>query len=197
MGDGIQWLVGREDWTYSVLFARGITPDELALRVGGVPGSVLSPITGMEAWDVVMDDETNDEDLVRISASGEWSFALEYGVPTAVDRLAEISRDGVEVVHLDPQPDHPPKQFAYARDGVEVCSFGIGEEAWRWGQQPDFLLGELVRAGVLFPDGAYARPENEPFGDADRATLALLEARFGLAMPCDVEERLLPAFVIR
>ncbi len=197
VGDGIQWLVGREDWTYSVLFARGITPEELPVRLGGVPGSVLSPITGLQAWDLATDFDTDDEELARFGMSGGWSFALLYGVPTVVDRLAEISRDGVEVVHLDPQPDHPPKQFAYARDGVEVCSFGIGEEVWRWGRQPDFLLAELVQAGVLSADGACARPDNEPFGDADRATLALLETRFGLALPCDVEERQLPAFVIR
>ncbi|MFJ2745698.1 DUF6461 domain-containing protein [Streptomyces sp. NPDC087440] len=197
MGGSIQWLIGRDDWAYSVLFARGITPEELALRMGGVPDSVLSPITGMEAWDLATDFDTDDEHVVRVGVSGGWSFALKYGFPTGVDRLAEIARDSVEVVHLDPQPDHPPKQFAYARDGVEVCSFGIGEEAWRWGRLPDFLLNELVQNGVLFPDGTNARPDNEPFRDAERDTLTLLEARFGLSLPCDVEERQLPAFVLR
>ncbi|MEU4118371.1 DUF6461 domain-containing protein [Kitasatospora sp. NPDC028055] len=197
MGDGLRWLVDCDDWRYGIVFARGITPQELARRLGGVPGSVPSSLTGAQAWDVVMDDGTDDEDVVRVGAYGGWSFALEYGLPSAAERLVEVSRDGVEVVHLDPQPDHPPAQFAYARNGVAVCSFGIGEEVWRWGQEPDFLLDDLVRAGVLRPDGESGRPEEEPFGDADRATLAVLEARFGLALPRDVEERPLPGFVIR
>ncbi|MFF7993329.1 DUF6461 domain-containing protein [Kitasatospora xanthocidica] len=186
-----------DDWSHSVFFGRGLTPEELALRMGGVPGSVESPITGTEAWRVVMDDGTDDEDLVRVGAYEGWSFALEYGIPTGAGRLADISRGGVEVVRLDPQPDHPPKQFAYARDGVEICSFGLGEEVWRWGQQPDFLLADLVRAGVLLPDGESARSDEGYADDEDRVTLGMLESRFGLALPRDVEERRLPAFVIR
>ena len=197
MSDGVQWLTDHDDWCHDVVFARGITPEELALRMDGVPGPLLSPMTGTEAWAVVTDDGTDDEDLVRVGADGEWSFALEYGLPTGTGRLADISRGGVEVVHLSPQPDHPPKQFAYARDGVDICSFGIGEEVWRWGRQPDFLLAELVRAGVLQPNGESARPEEEPTGNEERATRAVLESRFGLTLPRDVEERRLPAFVIR
>lgn len=197
MSGGIQWLLDRDDWCYSVTFARGITPEELALRMGGVPDSVPAPITGMEAWDVSLDAGTDDQDLVRVGADGEWSFALEYGLPVGAERLAEMSRDGVEVVRLDPQPDHPPRQFAYARDGADVCSFGLGEEVWRWGGQPDYLLAELVGAGVLHPDGTCARPEEESLGEGARVTLALIESRFGLALPGDVEERRLPAFVIR
>ncbi|WP_146051207.1 hypothetical protein [Streptomyces noursei] len=129
MSDGIQGLIDREDdWYHHVIFARGITPEGLAPRRGGRPGSVPSPITADEAEALTGDYGTDDEDLIRISSSGAWSIALEYGLPTGRERLAEISRDEVEVVHLDPQPDHPPKMFAYARNGVEVCSFGIGEE---------------------------------------------------------------------
>lgn len=130
------------------------------------------------------------------SGPSPWSFALEYGLPTGTGRPADISRGGVEVVHLSPQPDHPPKQFAYARDGVDICSFGIGEEVWRWDRQPDFLLAEPVRAGVLRPNGESAHPKELP-GNEERATPAVLEFRFGLTLPRDVEERRLPAFVIR
>ncbi|WP_307853278.1 DUF6461 domain-containing protein [Kitasatospora sp. RG8] len=131
-------------------------------------------------------------DRPRPAARGEAA-----GVSTAAERLADISRGGVEVVHLDPQPDHPPKQFAYARDGEDICSFGLGEEVWRWGRQPDFLLADLVRAGVLLPDGESARPDEERVEDEGRAALAMFESRFGLALPHDVEGRRLPAFVIR
>ncbi|MFD9326163.1 DUF6461 domain-containing protein [Streptomyces sp. NPDC060065] len=197
MGGGIQWLVDQNDWRHCVVFARGITPEELGLRMGGVPGSVGSPITGTEAWDMVLDLATDDDDVVRVGARGDWSFAIEYGLGDGGERLADVSRNGVEVVHLNPSVDHPPAMFSYARDGVDVCRFGIGEEVWRWGDQPDLLLPELVAAGVLHPDGEYARPDSESYRDRDRHTLALIETRFGLSLPRDeVENERLPAFVI-
>ncbi|MER5930981.1 DUF6461 domain-containing protein [Streptomyces sp. NPDC002054] len=197
MGDGIQWLVDQDDWQHGVIFARGIGPEELGVRMGGTPGSVVSPITDTEAWNMVLDLSTDDDDVVRVGACGGWSFAVEYGMGDGGDRLAEISRNGVEAIHLDPSPDHPPAMFSYARDGADVCSFGIGEEVWRWGEQPDLLLPELIAAGVLHPDGEYARPDGESYTDRDRHTLALIETRFGLSLPQDevVNQRLL-AFVI-
>ncbi|MFI9604787.1 DUF6461 domain-containing protein [Streptomyces sp. NPDC052043] len=194
---GIQWLVEQDDWQHSVVFARGITPEELGLRMGGVPGSVVSPMTDAEAWNMVLDLATADDDVVRVGAHGGWSFAVEYGLGDGAQRLVDISRNGVEVVHLDPSVDHPPAMFSYARDGVDVCSFGIGEECWRWGVQRDFLLAELVAAGVLYSDGQYARPEDESYRDRDRHTLAIIETRFDLSLPRDVwESERLPAFVI-
>jgi hypothetical protein len=147
---------------------------------------------------MVLDLATDDDDVVRVGACGGWSFAVEYGVGDGGQGPAEISRDGVEAIRLDPSPDHPPAMFSYARDGEGVCVFGIGEEVWRWGTQPDLLLPELIAAGVLYPDGEYARSEDEPYRDRDRHTLSLIEARFGLSLPRDeVEEQRLPAFIIR
>lgn len=104
----------------------------------------------------------------------------------------------MEAIHLDPSPDHPPAVFSYARDGADVCSFGIGEEVWRWGDQPDLLLPQLIAAGVLHPDGEYARPESESYRHRDPLTLALIESRFGLVLPRDaVVGQRLPAFLIR
>ncbi|MFK0050057.1 hypothetical protein ACIQU4_39315 [Streptomyces sp. NPDC090741] len=197
MGGGIQWLVDQDDWHHGVVFARGIEPEVLGVRMGGVPESVLSPLTDAEAWNRVLDLATNDDDVVRVGACGGWSFAVEYGLGDGGGRLAEISRDGVEAIHLDPSPDHPPAMFSYARNGADLCSFGIGEEVWRWGDQPDLLLPELIAAGVLHPDGTYARPEGEPYRDRDRHTLALIETRFGLLLPRDeVENQRLPALII-
>ncbi|MFA7767903.1 DUF6461 domain-containing protein [Streptomyces sp. NPDC048723] len=198
MRDGIQWLADRDDhWQHSVVFAHGITPQELGTRMGGVHGSVASPITDTQAWHMVLDLATDDEDVVRVGAHGGWSFAVAYGPGDGAARLADISRNAVEAIHLDPSVDHPPAMFSYARDGMDVCSFGIGEELWRWGEQPDLLLPELVAAGILHPDGRYARPEDEPYLDRDRHTLALIETRFGLSLPRGVlENERLPAFVI-
>ncbi|MFD5079742.1 DUF6461 domain-containing protein [Streptomyces sp. NPDC058371] len=197
MGGGIQWLADQDDWRHGVVFARGIAPEELGLLMGGVPGSVVSPITDTEAWHMVQDLATDDDDIVRVGACGGWSFAVEYGLGDGSRRLAEISGNGTEAIHLDPAPDHPPATFAYARDGEIVCGFGIGEEVWRWGTQPNLLLPELIAADVLYPDGEYARSEDEPYPDRDRHTLALIEARFGLSLPRDeVEQQRLPAFII-
>ncbi|MFI5671009.1 DUF6461 domain-containing protein [Streptomyces sp. NPDC051704] len=135
---------------------------------------------------------------MRVGACDGWSFAVEYGIGAGGNRLVEISRNGVEAIHLDPSPDHPPAMFSYARDGAYLCSFGISEEVWRWGEQPDLLLPELIAAGVLHPDGEYARPDGEPYLDRDRHTLALIETRFGLVLPRDkVVDKRLPAFLIR
>ncbi|MFJ6795227.1 DUF6461 domain-containing protein [Streptomyces sp. NPDC091268] len=194
-GGGIRWLADWDGWYVGLTFARGIGPEELAARLGAVPGIHPGPLGATDAWSMVT--ETVDGDgVARVGRWGGWSFAVEHGVPAGAERLAEVSRSGVEAVHLDPQPDHPPKQFAYARDGELVCCFGLGEECWRGGHRPDHLLPELVAAGILTPDGACARPEGEADEDRDRLTLGVLEHRFGLALPRHlVEEAPLPAFV--
>ncbi|MBT2407155.1 hypothetical protein J7I97_32430 [Streptomyces sp. ISL-87] len=184
-----------DSWFVSLTFARGIGPEELAARLGALPDVHPGPLGALDAWSMVT--ETVDGDgVARVGTWGGWSFAVEHGVPAGAERLAEISRAGVEAVHLDPQPDHPPRQFAYARDGELVCCFGLGEECWRGGHRPDFLLPELVAAKILSPEGEYLRPDDEPYEERDRLTLAVLESRFGLSLPRHlIEETPLPAFV--
>lgn len=192
---GIQWLAHWDGWFVSLTFARGIGPEELAARLGALPDIHPGPLGALDAWSMVT--ETVDGDgVARVGTWGGWSFAVEHGMPAGAERLAEISRAGVEAVHLDPQPDHPPRQFAYARDGELVCCFGLGEECWRGGHRPDFLLPELVAAKILSPEGEYLRPEDEPYEERDRLTLAVLEARFALSLPRHlIEDTPLPAFV--
>lgn len=77
-----------------------------------------------------------------------------------------------------------------------MCCFGLGEECWRGGHQPDFLLPELIAAKILAPDGTSTRPDGEPYECRDRDTLAVLEHRFGLALPRHlIEDAPLPAYV--
>ncbi|GAA3115254.1 hypothetical protein GCM10020254_72310 [Streptomyces goshikiensis] len=114
-GSGIQWLAHWDGWFVSLTFARGIAPEELAARLGALPGIRPGPLGASEAWS--MAGETVDGDgVARVGRWGGWSFAVEHGMPSGAERLAEVSWGGVEAVHLDPQPDHPPRQFAYARD---------------------------------------------------------------------------------
>ncbi|GGZ72135.1 DUF6461 domain-containing protein [Streptomyces subrutilus] len=193
-GGGIQWLADWPDWFAGLTLARGIGPAELAARLGALPGPGPGPLDAGQAWRLY--DTVDGDAVARVGTWAGWAFAVEHGLPAGGERLAEVSRAGVEAVHLDPQPDRPPRQFAYARDGELVCCFGLGEECWRGGHRPDFLVPELVAAKVLAPDGGCAASDDEPGRDRDRRTLAVLEHRFGLSLPRHlIESAALPAYV--
>jgi hypothetical protein len=186
----------------SVVFARGISPAELAVRMGGAPDRATEPITDAEVWRLGVTQwrpAADGDGVVRVGRSGDWAFALEYGDSTGGDLLAEISRDEVEVVRYVPIQEHPPASVDYARDGVFLCGFGLREEMWRWGQEPDLLLPDLVAAGVLAPDGkTYLPPEDEDYKTGYRRTLGVVERRFGLSLsPAHLRDARLPAYAVR
>ncbi|MBV6700465.1 DUF6461 domain-containing protein [Kitasatospora aureofaciens] len=187
MSDGIQWLAEGGRRLTGVLFARGIPPEELARRMGADPARAARPISGAEVWDLdaeVYRPGADGDGVIRVGESGGWSFAIEYGDSTGGDLLTEIARDGVEVVHFRPMAEHAPALLDYARDGAVLCGFGLAEERWRWGREPDLLLPDLVAAGVLKPDGVTrVAPDGEPRAAADRRTLGAVERRFGLTLP--------------
>ncbi|WP_435131520.1 DUF6461 domain-containing protein [Actinacidiphila sp. bgisy144] len=201
MGDGIRWLVGLEHWMSGVVFARGISPHELAVRMGGDPGAVTEPITDAEAWDLgeAYEADGDGDGVVRVGEQEGLSFAVEYGDTGGAARLAEVSRLGAEAVRYAPMREHPPATVFYARDGVTLCGFGLGEEIWRWGQEPDLLVPDLVRGQVLRPDGAaLLAAEDEPYTEVRRRTLGVVEQRFGLSLsPSSLKEARLPAYPVR
>jgi hypothetical protein len=201
MSDGIRWLVGLEHWMSGVVFARGISPHELAVRMGGDPGGPSEPVTDAEAWDLGEADGADEEGdgVVRVGEQEGWSFAVEYGDTGGAARLAEVSRLGAEAVRYAPMREHPPATVCYARDGVTLCGFGLGEEIWRWGQEPDLLVPDLVRGQVLRPDGAaLLAAEDEPYTEVRRRTLGVVEQRFGLSLsPSSLKEARLPAYPLR
>ena len=203
MRDGIRWLVDLEHWMSSVVFARGISAQELAVRMGGDRDAATEPITDAEAWGLgewYRPGEHGDG-VVRVGEQEGWAFALEYGDSTGGDRLAEISQKGIEAVHYVPMQEHPPATVFHARDGVEVCGFGLREEVWRWGREPDLLLPDLIGGHVLQPDGktkTRGAPETEHYTDAYRRTLGVIEQRFGLSLsPAYPKEARLPAYAVR
>ncbi|MFJ2863153.1 DUF6461 domain-containing protein [Kitasatospora sp. NPDC087314] len=200
-GDGIRWLADAGRSVGGVLFARGIPPQELARRMGADPAAAAGPISGTEVWDLdieVFRPSDDGDGVIRVGESGGWSFAVEYGDSTGGELLTEIASDGVEVVHFRPMPDHPPALLDYARDGAVLCGFGLAEERWRWGREPDLLVPELVAAGVLEPDGITRRPAGEPPAAVRRRTLGAVERRFGLSLPRAVLGELrLPAYAVR
>ncbi|WP_243436938.1 DUF6461 domain-containing protein [Streptomyces sp. FH025] len=201
-GEGIEWLADTGGAVGGVVFARGIPPEELARRMGADPAAVTGPISGTEIWnlDIEVYRPGGDGDgVIRVGEAADWSFAIEYGDSTGGELLTEIARDGVEVVHFRPMPERQQALLDYARDGAVLCGFGLGEERWRWGQDPDLLVPELVAAAVLAADGVTpAGPGGEPCAAARRRTLGAVGRRFGLELPRAVLGELrLPAYVVR
>ncbi|MFB7500745.1 hypothetical protein ACFC09_39745 [Streptomyces sp. NPDC056161] len=176
MSDGITWLTGA--WLVEapglfVTFARGISPRDLVGRLGARPGEVLDPITFAEAERLTF----NDRESARVARFGEcvgWSYAVEQGWPSkAWWAHPDVSAGGVEVLHLTPKPDDPPRECWYYRDGHTVGRFDIGDT-------PDegmaFLLPAFEEAGLLDDDVSEEL-------DSLRATLAALQQYFGLSLP--------------
>ncbi|MEU6240232.1 DUF6461 domain-containing protein [Streptomyces sp. NPDC047024] len=192
---GLRWLVESE-WQYSVTFARGITPDELAARLGAPPDGTKPLATAREAAGLLTDADVG---VVRTGEAQGWAFAAEYGeaAGTRHDVLRRISRGGVEAVNLNPQPFHPPPVFSYAADGELLCSFGLGEEQRRWGSRPDLLLEELEAAGIILPTGDCLTVSGARHSLRIAMSLGVIEKRFGMSLPRDpLENGRLPLAVV-
>lgn len=205
MGDGIQWLVGEttgSGWMLDVHFARGIGVEELARRMGASLGARPEPMTDAEMADLDIDaypDRRPGSAVIRVGEDTGWAFAITYG--PYIERLAEVSRDGVEAVHYHYNSEHPPTIVLYARDGRTVCGFGLCEENDRYGHEPDLLLPDLVAAGILRRDGqTYRHRLIDDYGDycdRKRLGLAVFEERFGLSLPRSaLAEDALPVYAI-
>ncbi|MGW7007883.1 DUF6461 domain-containing protein [Streptomyces sp. NPDC054933] len=195
MSSGVRWLAESE-WLYSITFARGLSPEELAARVGAAPANMIQPLTEREAVGLLV---SPDICIARIGQEDDWSFAAEYGEArgSRQDVLKEVSRDGVDAVNLDPQVDHPPPMFSYASDGEVLCSFGLGEEWSRWGAQPDLLNPAMEAAGVIMPGGVYLEVSGKRYAQRVAISLGVVEKHFGLSLPHDfLEDRSLSAVVI-
>ncbi|GHJ41648.1 DUF6461 domain-containing protein [Streptomyces sp. TS71-3] len=202
MSDGIQWMVGAttsSGWMLDVHFARGIDAEELAVRMGAQRGGVAGSMTDAEMVALDVDaypDRGPGSAVVRVGEHAGWAFAITYG--PYLERLEEVSRDGVEAVHYLHNAEHPPTSVFYGRDGRTVCGFGLLEEGNRYGQEPDLLLPDLVARGILHRDGAIrSDPDIHGYEGRERLSLAVFEERFGLSLPRTVlAEEPLPVYAI-
>ncbi|MFF9686085.1 hypothetical protein [Streptomyces sp. NPDC014623] len=79
--------------------------------------------------------------------------------------------------------EHPPARFGYARDGRLLCSFGIGEERTRRGEDRDLLLPAFVSEGLLGHDGTEYAEESEEIPHHRRRCPAVIGTHFGLSPP--------------
>ncbi|MFF2510691.1 DUF6461 domain-containing protein [Streptomyces sp. NPDC058086] len=194
MADGIAWFL--EPYLIEcVTFARDIDPVDLASRLGARPGQLAHRASADDAVDLLAGDGV--ESVARVGRAGDWSFAVEYGDavgPTATG-LGAVSAEGVEAVNFLLTPWQPPSMFTYYRDRNHICSFGIGEEARRWGHSPDVLVPALTEVGVL--------PAQPDLREADaervrRLSVLTIEEHFRLRLPrTDVLHGQLPLFIVR
>ncbi|MEW2290951.1 DUF6461 domain-containing protein [Streptomyces sp. NPDC047841] len=184
--EGVRWLAESECY-YSVTFARGITQEELAVRLGASPGAARATATAQEAVALLRDPDVG---VARMGQAGGWAFAVEYGESRGArhDILTGVSRDGVEAVSLDPQAFHSPPLFSYAAGGELLCSFGLGEERRRWGTRPDLLQEDLTAAGIILPTGDYPRVSAERHQHRIAMSLGVIERHFELTLPRNLLE---------
>ncbi|MEU1182990.1 hypothetical protein ABZ464_36195 [Streptomyces sp. NPDC005820] len=204
MIEGIVWLADLDGGASGIVFARGISPEELAVRMGAAPDGPVETGTEDEVFGLLVAwyrPGGHRDGLVRVGESAGWAFAAEYGDSRGAARLAEMSRGGVEAVRYEPDGDDAPEPPAvhYARDGEVLCGYGLSAEHRRWGPRRNLLVPELVAAGILGPGGrTYLPPEDGRPRTAYRRSLGVLERRFGLSLPphCLRDARL-PAHLLR
>lgn len=194
MADGIAWFL-QPYLIDCVTFARGAEPAELASRLGARPGQQPRRASSDDVMGLLAGGGFGS--AVRVGRAGDWSFAIEYGDavgPTSIG-MGAVSAMGVEAVNFSLSPWHPPSMFAYYHDGDCICSFGIGEEARRWGKSPDLLVPALTEMGVL--------PAQLDLRGADaervrRLSVLVIEEHFRLQLPrADVLDGELPMFIVR
>ncbi|MFD4413585.1 hypothetical protein [Streptomyces sp. NPDC058476] len=121
---------------------------------------------------------TTENPRARFGECAGWSYLIEQGWPSkALWAHPEVSMGGVEVLHLTPKPDDPPRECWYYRDGVTVGRFDIGETP---DEQLAFLLPASEEGGLV--DDPLLSEASEDF-DSLRATLEALQQHFGLSLP--------------
>lgn len=193
MSDGLGWIeyVWRsmaDDGNLYFTCARGIGPQELAARVAGGPIHVLPALKAREAGAIVNGETVSS--VGRIGTSGEWSYLVETGWCPGWDLPAEVSRDGVEVLVLDPQPDNPPHIMTYSKDGrgLSTCMFDA------YGDTEGPLRDAFTEAGML----AGFDEEKKGPADTDRRLLGAVGKYFDLSLPrLTILEGRLPAVITR
>ncbi|WP_030291385.1 hypothetical protein [Streptomyces katrae] len=200
MSDGTTWLAAAPRSIayggYSVVMARGLTPEEL---VGRLTQTVLGPehtaipvgdLTGDGLLELMADTYGSEWDAIglRHGRCGDWSFTVAYGGWMGeFGGLPPLSRGGVDVCRLEFEEENGkpvPPQFSYVRDEVVLSAFNLYLDG-SWGYdgvvgEPEVaarVQAELTAAGL--PDEAAGRR------DVHRTALGVVERHFGLSLPRD------------
>jgi hypothetical protein len=202
---GITWIADADiSWLgYYIKLARGLTGEQLAARLAAPGGPVpVQATTGPQAEALIdgLDAERGDADsiAVRYGDHAGLGFALAYGHWPSVLGPAYhdgTSRDGAHVFELyyeKQNPKVPPPAFAYFHDDHYVCGFDMHMHTWSQeitGPGAGLIRAEIDAAGI---------PEQRERDTAHRASLAVLEQRFELALPRDlILDASLPTALVR
>ncbi|MEV7283435.1 hypothetical protein AB0O01_02500 [Streptomyces sp. NPDC093252] len=181
-----------DDWRSPVLFARALSPTDLAARLGADLSTAREGVVEEEV-ELLLGEwyrpGGSRDGLIRVGERDGWAFAVEYGGIRGRARLAEASRDGGEAVRYEPpgaDPATEPADFSHARDGTVLYGYGLTAEHRRYGTRRalrDLPVPDLVAAGLLTPDGGTRIPPPDGrYGTAWRQSVDFLERRFGLTL---------------
>lgn len=190
MRDGLEWLADSTfDGGYCVTFARGLSAVEILRRLGcDVSTTDMKNQVDANHWIEDLADESGhhvvaDKDqVIRAGESDGWAFAVDGGIRGMDDEaLASVSVGTVAVSTM--VGANAVTVFGYAEAGLLVCQYEAPDH--RWGADPDRLVPELTRAGILLPGG---EPAELGVGEEQRRTLRMMHAEFGLVLPRDVIE---------
>ncbi|MFF5803901.1 hypothetical protein [Streptomyces sp. NPDC012746] len=197
MTDGITWLAAPRSIAfggYSVVMARGLTPQEL---VGRLTETVYGPehtavpvgdLTGADLLALLVDYEDIG---LRYGRCGDWSYTVAYG--GWMGEFGDgppLSRGGVDICHLEFEEENGkpvPPQFAYTRDEVLLSAFNLHLDG-SWGydgvdgdpETASRVQAELTAAGLPADEGAGDDADDR---EVHRTALGVLERHFGLSLP--------------
>lgn len=118
----------------------GISPEELAVRLGAGPQKLAEPVTLAQLLTT-----PEGKKAARVAQFGEdagWSFAVEYGAHSKAWWAKPSVSEGCEVVQLTPKPDDPPRECWYYRDGAGVGHFDFGAHPGSLCEGDDGVTGD-------------------------------------------------------
>lgn len=146
MSEGIEWI--QDAWQrggndFYITCARGLSPRALAERMSDhEPVQILSGALNVDQAAHMVDlDQVYC--VARVGTCGEWSYVVESGGSEGCFLDPEVSKEA-EVLVFDPQPDHPPAQFLYHRDGQVVINSSLSG-AERFARGADDLVEAMER----------------------------------------------------
>ncbi|MGW1071601.1 DUF6461 domain-containing protein [Streptomyces sp. NPDC002537] len=171
--DGLRWLPHSFREGFCVSFVRGVTPDGLLSRLGGIT-ETAKDLTRAEAEEAELFDEA-DGSVIRAGSCGEWAYAIEnWGAHGIQSEIAEAISRGTESVVIANTADGSIF-FIHATNGHIVCAFDPSLPHLRSGTDPDHLIAAMENVGLA--------SNKEPGGHALQAILQLAEEEFQISLP--------------